>query len=339
MLRDRTVRRGQVHRLTMESRVLGGNLQGDPTERELHVYTPAEYSESTNLPLLVDVVGFTGSGQTHTNWRAFTENVPERLDRLIGEGKMGPVVVAFPDCYSRLGGNQYINSAAIGRYEDYLIDEVVPLVEARYNCGGLGNRAIFGKSSGGYGALMHGMRRPDIWAAFACHSGDMAFDLCYLNDMAKVLDELAKHERSIEKFMNHFEASQKPSDAEQGVINMLAMAASYDPDPSAYLGIRLPFDLYTGELIQDRWRNWLAWDPTLLVEKYANNLRQLKGVYIDCGDRDQFALHYGSRRLHRDLDRLEIEHVYQEFPDDHTAVDYRMDASLPFLEQALRAAK
>lgn len=331
-----SVPQGQVHRLSFASEALRANLQGDPLKRYLDVYTPPGYDGAGALPLLVDAVGFTGSGLSHTNWRAFTENVPERLDRLIGEGAMGPVIVAFPDCYSRLGGNQYINSAALGRYEDYLVDEVVPLVEQRFACGGEGRRAIFGKSSGGFGAITHGMRRPDVWAAIACHSGDMAFELCYLNDTAKVLDELAKHDRSIEKFMNHFEGAQKPSDDEQAVIMMLAMAATYDPDPSAYLDIRLPFDLYTGELIQERWENWLAWDPALQVETHAENLRRLKGIYIDCGNRDQFSLHYGSRRLHRELLRLEIDHVYEEFPDNHSAVDYRMDASLPFLEQALR---
>ncbi|MGH6894790.1 MAG: alpha/beta hydrolase [Dongiaceae bacterium] len=338
MRRNRIVPRGQVHRLTIASEVLTGNLLGDPTERELHLYTPPGYDERARLPLLVDVVGFTGSGASHTNWRPFTENVPERLDRLIGEGKMGPVVVAFPDCYSRLGGNQYINSAAIGRYEDYLVEEIVPFVERRFACGGAGNRAIFGKSSGGYGAIMHGMRRADVWAALACHSGDMGFELCYLHDVPKVLNELAKHGRSIEKFMAHFETAPKPTEDEQAVINLLAMAASYDPDPSCFLGIRLPVDLHTGELIPERWRSWLAWDPALLADTHADNLRRLKGIHIDCGDRDQFALHYGARRLHRALERLGIAHTYEEFPDDHTAVDYRMDKSLPFLEKALRGA-
>lgn len=338
MRRNRTVPCGQVHRLTHTSTVLAGNLLGDPAERELHVYTPHGYRGDARLPLLVDVVGFTGSGMGHTNWKAFTENVPERLDGLIGTGKMGPVVVAFPDCYSRLGGNQYINSAAIGRYEDYLIDEIVPFVEQRFACGGAGNRAIFGKSSGGFGAITHGMRHADVWAAAACHSGDMGFDLCYLNDVPKVLNELAKHGRSIEKFIAHFESAPKPTEDEIAVINLLAMSASYDPDPGCFLGIRMPVDLYTAELIPERWKNWLAWDPALSADKYAGNLRRLKGLYIDCGDRDQFTLHFGARRLHRALDRLDIAHTYEEFQDDHTAVDYRMDKSLPFLEKALRGA-
>ena len=344
MRRDRNAARGQVHRLTLDSRILAGNPLGDPSTRELHVYTPAGHETGRHLPLLVDLVGFTGSGPSHTNWRAFTENVPERLDRLIGAGAMGPVVVAFPDCYSRLGGNQYINSGVIGRYEDYLIEEVLPFVEGHFACGGAGKRAVFGKSSGGYGAIMHGLRRADIWSAFACHSGDMGFELCYLGDIPKVLNELAKHESSIEKFMRHFEAAPKPTEIEMEVINLLAMAATYDPAPhsdpqpnsGAFLGIRLPVDLHTGELIAERWKNWLACDPALLIERHADSLRKLKGIYIDCGDHDEYGLHFGARRAHRDLERLGIAHTYEEFPDDHSAVDYRMDRSLPFLEKALR---
>src|SRR5262245_65681974 len=122
MRKNRTVPAGEVRRLTVESQALKGNLLGDPTARELRVYLPAGFDKSRRYPLLVDVVGFTGSGQIHTNWRPFTENVPERLDRLIGEGSMAPVAVAFPGCFRRLGGNQYINSAAIARYADYLVD-------------------------------------------------------------------------------------------------------------------------------------------------------------------------------------------------------------------------
>ena len=338
MRKNRSAPAGEVRRFTIESRALAGNLLGDPTTRALHVYVPRGYDESRRLPLLVDLVGFTGSGMTHTNWRPFGENVPERLDRLIAEGAMGPVVAAFPDCFSRLGGNQYINSAAMGRYEDYLIDEVVPFVESRLAAGGPGRRACFGKSSGGYGAIVHGMRRPDVWSAVACHSGDMGFELCYFFDVPMALNELAKHDRSIEKFMAHFEQSKKPTDKELETLNLLAMAASYDPDPASFLGIRLPVDLETAEVIPERWANWLKHDPVRIVEAQADNLRRLKGIYIDCGNVDQYHLHFGARRLHRALDRLGIAHRFEEFPDDHSNVDYRMDASLPFLERALTGA-
>jgi enterochelin esterase-like enzyme len=327
---------GQIKRLEIESKALTGNLLGDQTTRELAVYLPPGYRSEDHVPLLVDLVGFTGSGQPHINWNNFGDNVPERLDRLIGEARMPPVAIAFPDCFSRLGGNQYINSAAIGRYEDYLLQEVVPLVEDRFEVGGRGRRAVFGKSSGGYGAIIHAMRHADVWAAAACHSGDMAFELLFLADLTKVLTELRlQHGGSIERFIHHFETALKPSEKDITVLMFLAMAASYDPDPSQYLGIRLPADLETAELIAERWANWLTHDPVLLVESSAANLRQLKGLYVDCGDRDQFNLVFGARRLHRALSRLGIVHRYEEFPDDHSSIDYRMDESLPFLAQAL----
>src|SRR5262245_27102970 len=182
MRRNRNVPAGEVRRFTIDSQALVGNRLGDPVRRELQLYLPAGHADGGGLPLLVDLVGFTGSGQSHTNWRPFTENLPERLDRLIGEGAMPPVAVGFPDCYARLGGNQYVNSKAAGRYEDYLIGEVVPFLEKQVAVGGPGRRGVFGKPSGGYGATIHGMRHPDIGAAVACHSGDLGCRMCHSPD-------------------------------------------------------------------------------------------------------------------------------------------------------------
>ncbi len=168
-------------------------MLGDPTERIVDVYTPAGH-DGAGLPLLVDIVGFSAGGPVHTNWTGFRENVPERLDRLIGEGAMPPVVVAFPDCFTRVGGNQYVNSVSTGRWADFLTTELLAAVEGEFGCGGAGRRGIFGKSSGGYGAIVHALDHPDVWAAAACHSGDMAFELCYLPDMPDTLRALARAE-------------------------------------------------------------------------------------------------------------------------------------------------
>jgi enterochelin esterase-like enzyme len=325
---------GSVSRIAVASHVLENNMLGDPSVRTVDIYLPAG-RDGRDLPLLVDLVGFTGSGLSHTNWVGFRENLPERLDRLIGEQKMPPVVVAFPDCFTRLGGNQYINSAATGAWEDFLLQEMLPTIEQRYGCGGPGRRGVFGKSSGGYGAITHALRHSDIWSAAACHSGDMGFELCYLPDMPAVLRALTGAENSIERWWQQLEAAKKhPEDAAK-VINALAMAASYDPDPTQFLGIRLPVTTDTCELIEERWANWSRQDPVTAIESQADNLRRLKALYIDCGEKDQFNLLYGARRLVRRLNELGIGHRYEEFPDNHTGVDYRMDESLPFLAQAL----
>jgi hypothetical protein len=138
---------GTIHRFVVESEALKGNILGDPTARAVDVYVPL--NTTVGLPLLVDLVGITGSGLSHTNWTAFQENMPERLDRLIGERLMPPVMVAFPDCFTRVGGNQYVNSTATGAWEDFLIDEMLPVIERRFGGGGGGRRGVFGKSSGG----------------------------------------------------------------------------------------------------------------------------------------------------------------------------------------------
>jgi len=325
---------GSVARLTIESQLLRSNMLDDPWVRLVDVYVPAGH-DGQGLPLLVDLVGFTGSGPSHTNWVGFRENLPERLDRLIGERRMPPVVVAFPDCFTRLGGNQYINSVSMGPWEDFLLREMIPMVEERFRCGGTGRRGVFGKSSGGYGAITHALRHANFWSAAACHSGDMGFELCYLRDMPAVLRALAGTENSIERWWQELETAQKhPADSGK-VFNALAMAASYDPDPTQFLGIRLPVTFDTCEVIEERWANWLRQDPIVALDVCADNLRRLKALYIDCGDKDQFDLIYGARRFVRRLKELGIAHRYEEFPDNHTGVDYRMDESLPFLAEAL----
>jgi S-formylglutathione hydrolase FrmB len=327
---------GSVTRVTVDSEFLKTNMLGDPAVRVVDVYVPAGH-DGQGLPLLVDLVGFTGSGLSHTNWTGFRENLPERLDRLIGEQRMPPVVVAFPDCFTRLGGNQYINSASMGAWEDFLLHEMLPAIEQRFKCGGTERRGVFGKSSGGYGAIIHALRHSDIWAAAACHSGDMGFEVCYLPDMPAVLRALAGTENSIERWWQQLESAKKPTDGSGKVINALAMAASYDPDPTQFLGMRLPVTFDTCEVIEERWANWRRQDPAVAVETQADNLRRLKALYIDCGTNDQFNLLYGARRFVRRLTELGVTHRYEEFPENHSNVDYRMDESLPFLAQALSA--
>jgi S-formylglutathione hydrolase FrmB len=116
----------------------------------------------------------------------------------------------------------------------------------------------------------------------------------------------------------------------------LCMAATYDPDPDAPLGFRLPFNLETGEPVPGRWKNWQRHDPINLVARYRDNLAKLNGIYVDCGSRDQYHIHYGARILSLRLAEAGIAHTYEEFDDNHSDVDYRMNVSLPFLYRALK---
>jgi enterochelin esterase-like enzyme len=327
---------GTIHRVSLESAVLKTNRLGDSIQRAIDIYIPHDH-DGRGLPLLVDLVGFTAGGPAHTNWKNFGENLPERLDRLIATGAMPPCVVAFPDCFTRLGGNQYVNSSAVGRWDDFLLTEAVPAVEQLTGCGGPGKRGVFGKSSGGYGAMVHALLHPDFWSAAASHSGDMGFELLYRHEFVPVLRELTKMNFDFGAWVDKFWDAKKTKDSDVHIIMILAQAASFDPDPDAPYGIRLPVTHDTCELIAERWNNWLAWDPLMLVEKHGPGLKALKALYIDCGDVDQYNLVYGARRMHKHLDKIGVTHTYEEFPDNHSSVDYRMDVSLPILVKALAA--
>lgn len=358
---------GRVVVLEHVSRVLKGNALGDPHVRKLAVWLPPQYDEGATrgrgrrFPLLVDMVGFTGSGLSHIAWKNFSENVPERAARLVHDQRMGPAIIAFPDCFTALGGNQYVNSSAIGRYADYLTREIIPFIDREFRTlASREHRACFGKSSGGYGAIVHGMKYAEHWGAIADHSGDSYFDFVYYHDWPNTLNELAKYRpkrlapgrvdvRRLERgagtgrddgrvrgFLEAVWKKHRVSHAEGHAIMNLCMAATYDPDPRAPNGFRLPFNLETGELLPARWKRWLANDPIHMVRRHRRALASLKGIYIDCGSRDQYHIHYGTRILSRELQKAGIRHAYEEFDDTHSDIDYRMDVSLPFLYKAIK---
>jgi enterochelin esterase family protein len=324
-----------VHRL--ESEVLRGNALGDPTARDLHVYLPPGHEAGgEKLPTLLALTGFTGTGASLFNVDPLGEDLRRRLDRLITTGRCPPLIVAAPDCFTRVGGNQYINSSATGRYEDYLLEEVIPFVDSTYATGAWG---VFGKSSGGYGSIILGMRHPEVFQALADHSGDANFELCYFADFSDALDQFREAGGPTAWLEKFWADDNRHRRKWMKALNALAMAAHYSPNPSSpHLGIDFPFDLQTGAFDLAVWQRWRAWDPVNLVERYAENLKRLRLVYIDCGKRDEFTLQWGARALSTKLTEHGITPHYEEFDDGHGSISYRYDVSLPMLAKALSGA-
>ncbi len=323
---------GRLEMLTINSQLLRNNPWGDPHQRQVPVYLPPGYDASTKqYPFMLYLAAYTGSGLKSTAWRAFEESVPERLDRLIGEGLMGPVVMAFPDCFTYLGGNQYLDSPGMGQYASFLHKELVPAVVDRFRIAPLArHRAVLGKSSGGFAAMRCAMDWPGQWGAVANHSGDAGFDVLYQRDFPVVADVLSQYGGDPMHFLKRFWKSKKVTGGDIHTLMTLCMAATYDPadEPAS---IQLPFDVHTCELLPERWARWQAHDPVQRVASSAANLSQLKGLWMDCGSRDQYMIHYGMRRLHNALENHAIEHIYQEFNGTHSGIDYRLDESLPYL--------
>ncbi|MBM4416797.1 MAG: esterase [Chloroflexi bacterium] len=335
---------GRVETPWHESALLKGNLPGDPHERMIPVYLPPGYDDddpSRRYPVVVILAGHGGSGPLLlSNVDAWTESFPERIDRLIGDGNMGPVIAVLPDCFTIFGGAQYLNSSALGPYEEYLVQEVLPFVDARYRTlPDRRHRAIAGKSSGGYGAIVQAMRHPELFSAVAVHSGDMYFEFGYLPDMARLHQDLLRHgglEGLIAQIATIKPKSHTPFWA---VMGMLCYGAAFAPNPDAPRGFDMPIDMEIGTLREDVWARWLAWDPVRMVDepRYSEALRSYRYVYLDCGLWDELNFAIGHRLLSKKLRGHGIAHDFELFPDGHINVPYRYDVSLPRLERAIRA--
>jgi enterochelin esterase family protein len=332
--------RGQVELLEFESEVLKGNPAGDPHRRRIPVYLPPSYgtARERRYPVAYVLTGFTGRGLMLLNDGPWSPSLPDRMDGLLERGLSAEMILVMPDGFTRFGGSQYLNSTATGRYEDHIVGELVPHVDRAFRTmAGAAHRGVVGKSSGGYGALVLGMKHPEVFGALACHSGDVYFDYCYRGDVPKFCSAL-QEAGGLEAWLGAFEAKVQKKHADLEVLNILAMAAAYSPNPEARpFGIDLPCDLATGAFREDVWRRWLEHDPLLLLERHAAALRGMRLVYLDCGTKDEFHLHHGARLFTRRLAELSIAHEYQEFADGHMNVSYRYDVSLPKLARALAA--
>lgn len=328
---------GRIVRLAVDSQCLRGNPLGDPSQRELPVYLPPGYDEepARRFPVAFYLAGYMGVGASKLSWKAWGRDFTARLDSMIHSGELGPLIVAFPDCFTLLGGSQYINSSVVGRYDDHLNDELIPLLDRSFRTlASRDSRAVLGKSSGGFGAIVQGMLHPESWGAVACHSGDSAFDLCFLTDMPGTLNEIAKA-GSVASFLEKFFSKEKHSSAASHTMMSLAMAACFDPLPDHPDGFVLPVSLETGELIPERWQRWMEWDPVRMIPQHAEALRSLRYLLIDCGTRDQYHLHFGARQMHAALQRLDISCEFDEFADNHSGIDYRIEFSLPRIYSSL----
>ena len=325
-------KQGTVKILRHESRVLKGNPLNDAHIRDLCVYFPPNYEETDeSFPVVYCLTGFTGRGKMLLNDNAFTPNLAERMDLLIGENKIKPMIVVMPDCFTYYGGSQYINSSATGNYEDYLTTEIVPFVDAQFRTlNNKNSRAVMGKSSGGYGALIMAMRHSDIFGLACSTSGDAYFELCYLPDFPKAFRAIRGNPKA---FLEKFWREEKKGKDDFPALNIIGMSACYSPSKDSAIGFDLPFDTETGEIRGDVWAKWLEHDPTRLIEKYSENLKTLKLLYIDAGTRDEFALDLGARILCKKLKDFNVPYIHEEFDDGHMQISYRYNRSLELISE------
>jgi hypothetical protein len=330
---------GTLDRMVVHSEILEDNPLGDPALRPLYVYHPPGLVQSSHpVPSVYVIQGFTGQLDMVTAHSAFEPSFVERIDAMFAAGDCPDAVVVFVDAWTRRGGSQFLNSTSTGRYMDYLCDEVVPFVDERYPThGDRDHRGLSGKSSGGYGAMVVPMLRPDVFGALASHAGDALFECCYQPGFPAVARRLRDefqgswevfHERLAEAPAFDFHRFGKP-------LAMYGYACAYSPDPDRPGEALLPFHTATGRLREDVWRRWLELDPVRLASGHADALRSMRRIYLDAGSSDEWYLDLGAQAFSQELSRLGVEHSLELFDGRHGGITYRYPGAIRELVLAL----
>jgi len=332
---------GRLDELVIDSVLLRDNPLGDPARRPLWVYVPPGYDSSQQrYPSVYVIQGYTGHLAMWRNRSPFRQPFPETADAVFAAGDVPPAVLVFVDAWTAYGGSQFVDSSGTGRYHSYLCEEVVPFVDAQYRTlPDRAHRAISGKSSGGFGAMITPMLRPDLFGALASHAGDSLYELCYLAEFGKSVRHLRDYDGDISAWWADFRSRTpftKPADKD--LLMTLGISACFSAREDG--APELPFDPRTGVLRPETWQRWLDWDPVRMAPRYAEALRSLRAVWLDAGTRDEWYLDLGTQAFRDQLRAagLPDHRVHFElFDAGHGGIDYRYPLALAWLCRQIAA--
>jgi pimeloyl-ACP methyl ester carboxylesterase len=319
----------------VDSPALQGNRLRDPSVRPLFVWTPPSYDASgeRRYPAVYVLHGMTSQARAWFNVAPFAENVPAAVERLGLEG-----IVALVDGWTALGGSQWVDSPAIGNYGTYLCEDVVGAVDAAYRTlPAPAHRGLVGHSSGGFGAALWALLRPDRFGGLASHAGDALFEVCFAPEFAAAAQVLRnEYGGSFEAFWQDFRSGRPPFSRSSDALlqNLFATAAAFSPRDDG--SFELPFRVETGELAPEAWQRWLAWDPVRLAPGRIEAVRSLRAVWIDAGRRDEYRLDLAATALRDAFVRCGAGAVrFELFDGGHRGANWRLPLSLAYLLEQL----
>ncbi|GAA2820682.1 alpha/beta hydrolase [Kribbella solani] len=334
---------GRLEQTTYTSELLRGNPLGDPHERPVLVYLPPGYDESEDrYPSIYVTMGYTGHVGMWFNRVPFRQPYPELLDAMFQDENVPRAVVVFVDSWTRYGGSQCLDSPGTGQYQSYLCDEIVPWVDATYRTiPDRDHRAVTGKSSGGYTAMVTPLLRPDVFGALATHAGDALFDVCYRPEFpnrARTLRD--KYDGSYEKYFEVLATrAGQTTNEDLHLLEIYGYASAYSAEPDGT--VLLPFD-DVGAIVPAVWSRWLSRDPVEMVKEpqYAEALRSLRAVWIDAGREDEYYLDLGATAFHRAARQAGVPDGrlhFELFEGTHGGIEYRYPMAVRWLAEQLRA--
>jgi S-formylglutathione hydrolase FrmB len=301
-------------------------------------YTPPGYDDEPErrYPSIYVIQGYTGHVVMWRNRTPYRQPFIETADAVFAQEQAPPAIVVYVDAWSKYGGSQFVDSPGTGNYHTYLCDDVVPWVDARYRTlPEARHRGITGKSSGGFGAFITPMLRPDLFGGLASHAGDALYELCYVKEFGDATRLLRDYDGDIWKWWDDFTSRTAfTKKADNTLLMTLGCSACFSADDDGT--VRLPFDTGTGQLIPELWARWQAWDPVRMVPRYADALRGLTAIWVDAGKNDEWYLDLGAAAFVAELAKIGVTDVaFELFEGTHGGIDYRYPLSLAYLAERL----
>ncbi|MGC8609225.1 MAG: alpha/beta fold hydrolase, partial [Thermoplasmata archaeon] len=292
---------------TIKANSLKNNRLGDPIDREI---VTIDVNSNDKTPVLIGLAGFFGSNRSFLNRNYASADFQSILKQIAERNDGTGFTVVLPDTMTAIYGNQYLNSVAVGNYEDFITKDVLNYIHEKF-----GNRSIgiFGRSSGGFGAYTLATRHPDLFGGFIDVSGDSAFEYSYIKDFPESFREIRKY-GGLQEWYVSMRAKKNHKSSEISAINTVAMSAFYSPDTKSDMNIALPFDLKNGEFNGKVWKRWLSLDPAKNISDRLDVLKEM-AVFLQVGSHDEFNLDIGIRIMHEKLERENIVHFFEEYDE------------------------
>lgn len=319
----------------MQSKNFAQNRIGTSAVRKLVVYLPAGYDGAGSdgakrYPVIYFLPNPLGGYRD-----LFDKNSAQGLfDRAVAGHAVGGFIFVSVDMTTPLGSSWYVNSPVTGNWEDFVVQELVPYVDANFRTlATRDSRGIAGDFMGGYGAIRFGMKHPEVFGAvYALHpvGTGSGVQVMYsrpnwdLLANATSLDDVKKDGFST-IFTSIFQAHLPDVDRPPLFIDLQAHK----------VGDQLVIDTKVTERLRE---NFFL---ESMVPRYADNLKSLRGFKFDWSRNDTNMDHiYSNQALTHKLNEFGVPHEAEEYNgswgDGVWGKDGRMAAEvLPFFERCL----
>lgn len=322
----------KVETLKIESQCLKNNPLKDPSVRFNPLLVP--HGEGP-WPVVLVLGGFIGNSPYYFNGKFNEQNTVQLLDQAFARGEAPEALYVFVDAMTTWGGSQFINSAAVGNYEDYIVEEIVPALQKHFAVSPHAHEwCVMGGSSGGYGALHLASKHPHIFGVCAAIAPDSFFEASLLKDLYEAMPVWEKYQsglRALEELRNGKLTKIRNWHT---LLNAFGMSACYAPS-GEHGDFQYPLNK-NGEKISEIWKLFLEKDPLHFLPKRLTALKKLHAIYLDVGTKDQFNLQYGSRQISAFFKKENIVHDYVEFDGNHFDIGERRPEVWKWLSSCFR---